>query len=193
MLLADLVFLFLLLLAAGTFVLAAGYALRREYRRAGLVLWRLLLAAAVYMLCVIAISLFGSRRVVKIGEPQCFDDWCVAITVVNKEAVSEGLRYTVDLQLASRALRVPQRERYMVVYLIDNAGRRFDPVPNASEVPFGVLLQPGQSMNASRSFLLPLDAAHVSAVVTHEGGFPIEWLVAGYDAWFRKPPIVEIP
>lgn len=193
MLLADLVFLFLLLLAAGTFVLAAGYALRREYRRAGLVLWRLLLAAAVYMLCVITISLFGARRVVKIGAPQCFDDWCVAITAVNKEAVSEGLRYTVDLQLASRALRVPQRERYMVVYLIDNAGRRFDPVPNASEVPFGVLLQPGQSMNASRSFLLPPDAAHVSAVVTHEGGFPIEWLVAGYDAWFRKPPIVEIP
>jgi hypothetical protein len=191
--LADLLFLILLLLAAGTFVLAAGYVLRREYRRAGRVLWRLLLGAAVYMLCVIGISLFGSRRVVKIGEPQCFDDLCVAVTAVNKEAVSKGLRYTVDLQLSSRALRVPQRERHMVVYLIDNAGRRFDPMPDPSYVPFDVLLQPGQSMNASRSFLLPPDAVHWSAVVTHEGGFPIEWLIAGYDAWFRKPPIVEIP
>jgi hypothetical protein len=42
----------------------------------------------------------------------------------------------------------------------------------------------------TRSFLVPSDAGEVGAVVTHEGGFPIRWLIIGYDTWFQKPPRV---
>jgi hypothetical protein len=40
--------------------------------------------------------------------------------------------------------------------------------------------------------LVPEEAAGVAAVITHEGGFPIGWFIAGYDTWFRKPPITNL-
>jgi hypothetical protein len=30
-------------------------------------------------------------------------------------------------------------------------------------------------------------------VIAHEGGFPIGWLIIGYDTWFRKAPLVKLP
>jgi hypothetical protein len=190
--LADLLFILLVLVAAASLALAAACAVRRQYRRAGRVLWRLLLGAGGYMLCVIAVSLTGSRRVMQLQEPQCFDDWCVTIGRVHKEPAEQNTRYTVVFRLSSRALRVPQRERNVAVYLSDSLGRRFNPMPNASYVPFDVLLQPGQAINADRSFLIPNGAQHLGVVVRHEGGFPIGWFILNYDTWFRKPPIVEI-
>jgi hypothetical protein len=53
-------------------------------------------------------------------------------------------------------------------------------------------LQPGESVVLTRHFLLPSDDSGVSAVVTHEGGFPIGWFIIGYDTWFRKPPLIRL-
>jgi len=30
-------------------------------------------------------------------------------------------------------------------------------------------------------------------VFAHEGGFPIAWFIIGYDTWFRKPTLVQLP
>jgi hypothetical protein len=189
----DLLFILLSLLALSTLVLAITFVLRRQFARARRILWRLFLCACVYMLIVIAVSPFLPRRVFKLGETQCFDDWCAAVTAVRKVPEGDLVRYTVDLRLSSRALRVPQRERNLAFYLIDSHGRRYNPQFNPSDAPFDVLLQPQESAVASRSFLLPADASQVSAVIAHEGGFPIEWFIIGYDAWFHKPPLIEIP
>jgi hypothetical protein len=80
----------------------------------------------------------------------------------------------------------------LALYLSDGSGRRFDPVSQESDVPFNVLLQPGESVVLTRHFLLPSDDSGVSAVVTHEGGFPIGWFIIGYDTWFRKPPLIRL-
>lgn len=189
----DLLFILLFLLALSTLVLAITFVLRRQFARGRRILWRLLICASIYMLIVIAVSLFLPRRVFKLGESQCFDDWCVAVTAVHKVPEGDLVRYTVDLRLSSRALRVPQRELHVALYLLDSRGRHYNPQFNPSDAPFDVLLQPQESAVATRSFLLPADATQVSAVITHEGGFPIEWFIIGYDAWFHKPPLIEIP
>jgi hypothetical protein len=76
------------------------------------------------------------------------------------------------------------------MYLTDAQGRRYDPDGDKSSAPYTVLLAPQESAVVTRSYLVPSDAGEVGAVVTHEGGFPIRWLIIGYDTWFQKPPRV---
>lgn len=142
------------------------------------------------MAIVIAVSVVLPRRVLRVGDPLCFDDWCVAVTGVKPAPESGRTVYCVELRLSSRARRVSQRERNLAVYLTDDQGRRFDPVAVNSDVPYSVLLRPQESVEVSRSFALPAEASGVGVVISHEGGFPIGWFIIGYDTWFRKPPVV---
>jgi hypothetical protein len=188
----DLVFIILFLGAASTAIVAAGFALGRQFGRARRIIFRLLAASAAYMAVVITVSAIAPRRVAKIGDPHCFDDWCVAVAGFRRTADGPNTRYTVDLRLYSRARRVSQRENNLAVSLTDGRGRRYDPVAGESSVPFNVLLEPGDSVMASRSFLVPAEAAEVGIVISHEGGIPITWFIVGYDTWFRKPPAAKL-
>lgn len=190
--LADLIFIVLFLTAAFTAIAVARFALSGQFGRARRILVRLLVGAAAYMAVVIAVSLIAPRRVVTLGDPHCFDDWCVAVAGVRRAADGRNIRFTVDLRLYSRARRVSQRENNLAVYLTDARGQRYDPLADDSVVPFNVLLGPGESAMASRSFLVPAEATGVDIVITHEGGFPIGWFIVGYDTWFRKPPAAKL-
>jgi hypothetical protein len=193
MTLFDLLFILLFLLAVFSVFFAVYCALRRQFIRARRVLWRLIIGAFVYMLIVIDVSVVVPRRVISMGEPQCFDDWCISVDAIHKVPEGERVRYTTELQLSSRALGVSQREKNLAVYLTDKRGRRYDPLASASDIPFDVLLQPHESKAASRTFQLPADATNVAVVIAHEGGFPIGWFIVGYDTWFRKPPLLQVP
>ncbi len=83
-------------------------------------------------------------------------------------------------------------ERGTVVYLTDAEGRRYDPRPEAEMIPLDTVLQPGETVAAIRHFDVPADAKNVGLVYTHEGGFPIGWLIIGEGGWFAKPPIVHL-
>ncbi len=192
MTLFDLLFILLFLLAVSVLIAAAWFALRGQFRRVRRTLFRLCVGAAVYMGVVVAVSLVLPRRVMKAGDLQCFDDWCISVVGFRRASESTRVAYSVDLRLLSRARRVSQRENNLAVYLTDHEGRRYDPVPDSASAPFNVLLGPQESAVVSRSFLLPADAADVGVVITHQGGFPIGWFIIGYDTWFRKPPIAKL-
>ena len=102
------------------------------------------------------------------------------------------MKYRVEVELFNRGRGVSQRENNLVAYLTDNQGRRYDPIPDNGYVAFNVLLRPNESAMVSRSFLIPESVNGVGAVITHEGGFPIGWLIIDYDTWFRKPPLVPL-
>ncbi|HUJ32073.1 MAG TPA: hypothetical protein VLY23_12385 [Candidatus Acidoferrum sp.] len=188
----DLLFIALFLLAVFILLTAAWFAVRRDFTRARRILFRLLVGAGAYMAVVIVASAVLPRRVITVGEPQCSDDWCVTIAGFKRMPEGGSVKYTVDLQLSSRARRVSQRENNLAVYLTDARGRRYDPAADPSAVPFNVLLAPQESVVATRSFVVPADAAGVGLVITREGGFPIGWLIIGYDTWFRKPPLARL-
>jgi hypothetical protein len=192
MTLFDLLFIVLFLAGVVSLLVAAWFTVRGQFRRARRIVFRLSTAAAVYMAIVIAVSTILPRRVLQAGDPECFDDVCVALSGFHRIPQGAGAGYVVDWRLFSRARRAAQRENDLAVYLTDNAGRRYNPVASGHDAPFNVLLQPGEAVIVSRSFSLPAEAADVGAVLTHEGGFPIGWLIVGYDTWFRKPPIVKL-
>jgi hypothetical protein len=186
----DLLFIVLFLAAVFASMTAAWFGLRGKFDRARRTLFRLLVGVGLYMAAVIVASLILPRQVLSIGEPLCFDDWCVSIEGFQRVQEAARLRYSVNLRLSSRSRRVSQRENNLAVYLTDHRGRRYDPV--ASNGPFNALLEPQESVVVSRSFVIPAEAADVGVVITHEGGFPVGWLIVGYDTWFRKPPIARL-
>jgi hypothetical protein len=188
----DLLFLASCFITLITLIVAACFVLRREFGRAGRILRNLGVSVGAYFAVVIVVSLISPRRVFKPGASQCFDDWCIGVDGFRQAPESGGVAYSVDLRLSSRARRVPQREKHVNVYLTDDYGHRYDPIAASSASPFGVLLQPQESVIVSRSFLVPPQAMNVGLVIAHEGGFPIGWFIIGYDTWFRKPTLVPL-
>jgi hypothetical protein len=184
----DLLFILVFLAAVATLLSAASFAIRGKGGRALAILRKLGICAAAYFAVIVTTSLFWPRTVLHVGEPQCFDDWCIAV-----QSATAGRHFTVALRLFSTARRVSQREWNVVVYLCDRQGHRYDPVPNPSDVPFDVQLGPGESVTATRLFDLPAGASDPGLVITHEGGFPIGWFIIGYETWFHKPAIVRLP
>ncbi|MFZ0818562.1 MAG: hypothetical protein WAM91_00715 [Candidatus Acidiferrales bacterium] len=129
------------------------------------------------------------------GDPQCSDDWCISVEGAARVPGNSAISYDVSLRYFSRARRVSQRENHVVVYLTDDRGRRFDSIPQDSEAPFNVLLQPGESVTTRRIFRVPADARGVGAVVSREGGalgcFPGCFVITENE-WFHKPAVVRL-
>jgi hypothetical protein len=185
-------FLLLVIATIAAVATAALVALRGQGRRAGRILLRLATCAALYFAIVVAVAFASERKVYRVGEPQCSDDWCITVADARRTAGTASATWHVTLRISSRARRVTQRELDAVVYLTDDRYRRFDPLPDPSEVPIDVRVGPGESVDAARTFEVPADARHVSLVFTHEGGFPIGSLIITENQWFHKTPIVPL-
>lgn len=185
-------FLLLVLVAMATLVTAAVGVLRGQFSRAGRIVRRLGVGVGVYLAVVIAVSIVTPRRVYRVGDAQCFDDWCMAVVGHGWIEPSPSRRYETSLELSNRAKRVPMGEKGTVVYLTDAQGRRYNPVSDPADVSLDTVLQPGESIVVSRRFDVPRDAAGLGLVYTHEGGFPIGWLIISEGGWFQEPPIVRL-
>ena len=193
MTLFDLLFIALFLTAAVTLLVAAGSALLGRLAKAGRILRRLGLGVLAYMLLVVAASLATPRRFLGIGEDQCSDDWCIAVAGLAQAPAAGGTRYDVTFRLRSRARRVPQRERNVVVYLRDQAGRRYDAGEEESGPPFDVVLQPGETAATTRSFVLPAGAQDVGVVVSRGGvPFPSCCIIGDEGSLLHKRTVVRL-
>jgi len=177
----DLLFLVAVLAAVVTLVVAAYQAIRGRAARAGTILLRLAVSAAFYLGIVALVSLLSPRRVLHVGDPRCFDDWCFAVEHVQHAPGPQGVVYQIDLRLFSEAKRISQRENGVAVYLTDSSGRRFDPDPAPTAPPWNVLLGPGESVTTTRVFHLPAAASDVGLILEH-GGFNPGVVVIGDDS-----------
>jgi hypothetical protein len=184
----DLLFALAFLASAGCLLTAVVLALRGRGTRALGILRIWAIGAAIYMTALVSVSFAQPRRVLHLGDLRCFDDWCITV----ENVLRSGARYDVALRVSSRALRVSQRAPDAAVYLTDDRGRRYDPLPDASAVPLSVLLQPGESIPASRSFTVPEDARQVGLIVNHGTG-PGSLVIGDEASLFHKRTIVRFP
>ncbi len=188
----DLLFILLFFLTVFSLLAATWFAFHHEPSRARKILTSILAGATVYFAIVIVVSLTSSPRVLRVGDCQWSDDMCFSIEGYQLLPRKTGTEYRVEMKIANQGRGRSQRENNLVMYLTDEQGRRFNPLTDGSEIPFNILLEPQESAVASRSYVLPENDSGVGAVITHEGGFPIRWLIIGYDAWFRQPPVVPL-
>jgi len=196
MTLFDLLFLVAVLATLVSLVVTAALAIAGR-RMASLRILRGLGASWVAYLAIgFAVSLLKPQRVLSVGEPWCFDDWCLTVENVARSAGAEGHTYDVGLRLSSRARRVSQRARGAWVYLIDSRGHRYAPEVASSGAPLDTLLGPGETVSTSRSFHLPAGIQPVGLVTGHGGpycGLMSFAVIGASGCLFHKPPMVRIP
>jgi len=188
----DLLFIILFFVLVFFLLAAVWFASRKQFDRAGRILKRILIFSAVYFTIVVSLSLISPRQEMKPGDRQCFDDMCVSVNAYQRILQGSAMKYRVEMELFNRGRGVSQRENNLVMYLTDDQGRRYDPVPDSTYPAFNALLKPNESILVNRSYLIPQGVQGISAVIAHEGGFPIGWFIIGYDSWFRKPPQVPL-
>jgi hypothetical protein len=191
----DLLFLFV---AVATLVTLATTALMAmSGRRRASVRTLLVLAGCLagYLAVGLAVALARPQRVVSVGDPWCFDDWCLTVAHASAAPGVSGTTWTVDLRLSSVARRVSQRARGAWIYLIDDRGRRYAPDADPSALPLDVLLGPGESVTTSRSFRVPSEVRSLGLVTGHGGPScgPMDLVVIGAGGCvFHKPTMIRI-
>jgi hypothetical protein len=188
----DLLVILLFFTAVGTVIAAAVLAARGRWARALGLLRGLALCTVVYVGIVYAATALSKEAVLRIGDPVCDDDWCIAVENAVRTPMSGVARYDVTLRIFSRARRVAQREMGAKdVYLVDAQWRRYDPVRTGAEVPLNTLLQAGESVTTNRRFEVPADARRIGLMVDRSSGFPV-CLVIGECEAFHKGTIVRV-
>jgi hypothetical protein len=188
----DLLFIALFLTAIGTLIVAAVSVFRGRRARALVILRRLALCAVAYIGIVYVATAFSKQVVLRVGDPQCSDDWCIAVAGVKRESKDAVTVYDLTLRIFSRARRRAQRENIATdVYLVDSHWRRYDPTPTGSEIPLNTLLQPGETVTTGRIFKLPADAHEIGLLVGHRVVRPI-CLIIGECGAFHKGTMVRI-
>jgi hypothetical protein len=190
----DLLFIALFLTAAGTSVAAVVAAVRGRRATARVLVRRLALSTAAYLGAVAIVSVASPRRFVDVGENQCSDDWCIAVTGVRRTPGLGEVAYEVTFRISSRARRVAQRERGVVVYLEDGRGRRYDADPRVADAPFDVRLEPLQQVTTTRAFTVPADAPAVGLVVWRTSGMPFPGccIIGGEGSLFHRRTMVRL-
>lgn len=190
----DLLFLAAFLTAAGALVLSLVAVVRGRRTRAALLARRVGIGAVVYFSVLLVVSAFTPQRYLGPGSLECSDDWCIAVHSFRRDTSGTVVVYDLTFQLASRARRVAQRERFVTVYLLDDRGRQYFPLPDPGSVPFDTLLQAGQTLEASRRFRVPSDARLLGVIVSREGGgrFPGCCIIGDAGSLFHRPTILKL-
>lgn len=185
-------FILLFLSAVASLLLAGVAALSGQRSRALRILRRLVTSAGAYFTIVLLVALFSVPPVHRVGEPICFDDWCLTVADAKQTPAGAAQSWHVSLRISSRAKRIEQRENYAAVFLTDARGGTYRPDPATATVPLDSRVGPGESVDATRTFTLPPDATDVRLVFTHEGGFPIGALIIGENQLFHRTTVVQL-
>ena len=191
----DLLFILASLISVVTMAVAVVSALRGRLPRALRILRLYGICVAGYFAIAVAVAFLKPQRVTSIGDPWCFDDWCLTVEKVERSAGPSQVTYKVELRIFSRARRVTQRANGAWIYLIDDRGRRYSPDPAPSAVPLDALLRPLESATTLRIFQVPPDAHELGLITGHGGPYcgPMDMLIIGSGGClFRKPTMIRI-
>jgi len=191
----DLLFLVVLLVSLTTLAIIIVTALLGRPRQAVKLLVIAGAGLASYLGLIVLVSLTSPQRELALKENRCFDDWCIAVDNSTRFESPTSLENVVTLRLSNQARRVSMRENGLVVYLMDDEGRRFESAADPSMAPFNILLQQGESITTTRTFVVPGTAKQLNLVIEHEGfgSFPGKFIIGDDSSLFHKPTIFRLP
>jgi hypothetical protein len=141
----------------------------RKFRRAAKALLAGVALIGIYTLAVVAVSLLSPQRVVNRGDSYCADLWCIGIDGVDRKPLGQANVYEVAVHIFSDANHVATGARGASLYLLDERGRRFPLVKDPAATPFDMILEPGQSMHTSLTFVTAADARRLFLTGDYKG------------------------
>jgi hypothetical protein len=149
----------------------------------------------VYLCVVIGVSLLQQRRVVAIGEPQCFDEMCFAVTRVEEVPgflIRDGRRLLrVSVQVKNKG-RKAQSEGLIRAYLQDGQGRRWEESPGVNGVGLTARVAGGDSVVSEPVFKVAGDASGLGLVLTHGRWQPGVLVIGDSDSLLHHKTVVGL-
>lgn len=127
-----------------------------------------------YLGALVLVSLLTPRTIVNFGDSYCYDLWCLGVNQVNAAHADQNILYKADVSVfvdSTHAHRLPAEQATEFLYVVDDRGRRYPLLPEASFADAGVTVQPGESVKSSFAFRAPADARRLY-LMANEGGFP---------------------
>jgi len=191
----DLLFLASVPLSIVILIAAAVYALRGRRQRAMNVVKWWGLYVAVYMVLALAVDFIQPRHTMRVGDPWCFDHWCLAVEKVDAVPVKTDTAYNIKLRIFNSSHRVVQWASNAWIYLIDDKGHLYPPVDDPSAVRLDIKLQPEQSVMTSRVFHVPEKVQDLGLITGHGGSYCNGvglFIIGGASCLFNKPAMIRI-
>ena len=191
----DLLFIAVFFASLATLVTAAIAAICGRRNHALGILRKFGVCALAYLTIVVVVALLSPQRVLTVGDPWCFDDWCLNVENVILKPEPPQVACHVSLRIFSQARRVSQRAKGAWIFVIDRHGNRYAPEPDPSAVPLDILLDPGESVTTSRVFKVPADSLAGLGLITGHGGpgcFPGCFIIGSDASLFHKRTFVRL-
>jgi hypothetical protein len=149
----------------------------------------------VYLCAVVGVSLGQREKVVAMGEPQCFDDMCFAVTRVEEVPgflIRDRRRLLrVSVQVTNKG-RKAQSEGLIRAYLLDAQGRRWEMSPGVNGVELTARVAGGDSVVSEPVFKVAANASGLGLVLTHGRWQPGVLVIGGSDSLLHRKTVVAL-
>ncbi|MDW5267811.1 MULTISPECIES: hypothetical protein [Acidobacteriaceae] len=189
--------LLLLVLAGWTAVGVAGITIslvRKERRKAARHSLWVVAVWVVYMTILLWTSLTKPQKVVALGQDQCFDDMCFAVTGVQElpgYLIQDGSRLIrVSVRISNHGKEKMQSEALIQAYLIDKQGRQWAESTAVSGVRMTARVAAGDSVMSQPVFKVAGDATGLGLIFTHGPRQPGVFVIGNSDSLLHKRTVV---
>ena len=161
---------------------------------------------AVYLVILAATAFFSSQKVFKVGQEQCFDEMCFAVTdlqiipaqPVKQSGAAASMLYAVSVRIANHSRGHAQAEGGLRGRLYQNgtyievsqsAQKAYD-AQNGGNSKLTQQIAPGESALSVLVFEVPQGMTHPAFTLDH--GFTPGYFVIGESPFFHQPDIHQL-
>ncbi len=150
-----------------------------------------------YLAALTLVSLLTPGTIVNLGDSYCYDLWCLGVNQVSAVPRGKDILYTADVRIftdSSHPHRLPAERAKDFFYVLDDRGRRYPLLQEASFVGGDVTVQPGQQVKSSLAFLAPMNARRLYLIGNAGHGFlPWVYLYFGSDiSLFHRTTLLRV-
>jgi hypothetical protein len=149
----------------------------------------------VYLGALLTVSLAQPQRVVAMGQEQCYDEICFAVTGAQ---VVPGFPIRDQDQLVRVSIRVrnkghsAQSEGLIRAYLVDGQGRRWQESTGVSGVRLTAPITGGASVVSEPIFQVPKDSTDLELVFTRGNRQPGILVIGDSDSLLHRRTVVRL-
>ncbi len=153
----------------------------------------------VYLAALVGASLMSlmqPQKVVAMGQEQCFDDMCFAVTGVEEVPgflIRDGSRLVrMSVRVSNRGRVKTQSEGLIQTYLVDAQGRRWGESTGVSGVRLRAKVAAGSSVVSEPVFKVARDSSGLGLVLTHGRRQPGVLVIGDSDSLWHKRTVVPL-
>jgi hypothetical protein len=187
----DLLFFLLVLGTLVTFIIICVLFIRHKTIQGFIAFIALVIVIGIYISIIIIVSLNTPQLFLAYKQIMWSDDWGISVESVSINKTGTDKNIEVTFAILSRALRTPQKERNVDVFIVDENEKQYRPERGSSYAPFDSILQPGQRIEIQRTFSINTPG-QLGLIIKRFNRFPGLFIIGDNSSILHKQIIFKI-